>query len=112
MQRATEISVDLGKFRKVLGQLVPALLKTALAEAERKARREIENAAVMAEAQLDAEINRLESLAKINPGVREEEIQAAREERSQLNEVLPASRVRLEGARLIVSMDFLALSTR
>lgn len=112
MQRATEINVDLGKFRKVLGQLVPALLKTALAEAERKARREIENAAAMAEAQLDEEINRLEALAKINPGVREEEINAAREERSQLHDVLPASRVRLEGARLIVSMDFLALSTR
>jgi len=112
MRRANDSAIDLGKFRKVLGQLVPAMLKTAGAEGERKARREVEAAAAHADEQLDQDIARLEALARVNPSVREEEIIAARDEKTQLGELLPASRLRLEAARLIVSPDFLNLGTR
>ena len=112
MRRANDSAIDLGKFRKVLAQLVPAMLKTANVEAERKGRREIEGAAAHADEQLDQEIGRLEALARVNPSVREEEIAAARDEKAQLHELLPASRIRLEAARLIVSPDFLNLASR
>ncbi len=112
MRKASELQVDLDKFRKVLSQLVPAMLKTASAEGERRARREIETAAGHADTQLDQEIARLEALARVNPAVREEEVAAARDEQAQLRELLPASRIRLEAARLIVSPDFLNLGNR
>ncbi len=112
MRRAGDSIVDLSNFRKVLAQLVPAMLKTAAAECERKARREIEAAAAHADEQLDQEIARLEALAQVNPSVREEEINAARDEKAQLHELLPAARLRLEAARLIVSPDFLNLAAR
>lgn len=112
MRKANDLAVDLSKFRKVLAQLVPAMLKTASAEGERRARREIEAAAGHADEQLDQEIARLEALARVNPAVREEEITAARDEKAQLHELLPASRIRLEAARLVVSPDFLNLAAR
>jgi ATP-dependent helicase HepA len=112
MRKANDLAVDLGKFRKVLSQLVPSMLKAASSEGERRARREVEAAAGHADDQLDGEIARLEALARVNPAVREEEIAAARDEKAQLHELLPASRIRLEAARLIVSPDFLNLASR
>lgn len=109
-RRAGDHEIDLGKFRRVLTQLVPAMVKAASAEAGRKARREIEQALASAETRLTDEIDRLEALARVNPSVRAEEIAAARQEREQLHELLPASRLRLDAARLVVSVDFLNLA--
>ena len=109
-RRASEQEIDLGKFRRVLTQSVPSLVKAASAEAARRARREIEQATALAEASLSDEIMRLEALAKVNPSVRAEEIEHCRSEREQLHELLPTSRLRLEAARLIVSVDFLQLA--
>ncbi len=110
LRRAGEHEIDLGKYRKVLAQLVPAMVKAAGAEAGRRARREIEQATVIAETTLTDEIDRLEALARVNPSVRAEEIEACHQERVQLHELLPASRLRLEAARLVVSADFLNLA--
>ena len=41
-----------------------------------------------------------------------DEIAAAREEKAQLHELLPAARLRLEAARLVVSPEFLNLAAR
>lgn len=110
LRRASEQEIDLGKFRRVLTQLVPAMVKAASAEAGRKARREIEHASAQAEIALTEEVDRLEALARVNPTVRPEEIERCRQERTQLHELLPASRLRLEAARLVVSADFLNLA--
>jgi ATP-dependent helicase HepA len=111
-RKAGEISVDLTKLRKVLNQLVPPMLKTAQAKVERLARREIETAMLAADQRLEAEIERLIALAQVNPGVRAEEIAAATDEKQQLHDLLPESRLRLDAVRLIVSPDFLALANR
>ena len=66
-------------------------------------------ATAAAEAQLGTEIGRLEALARVNPGVRPEEIAAARAELMQLREVLPSARARLDSLRFVASADFLAL---
>ena len=53
--------------------------------------------------------DQLEALARVNPGVRPEEIAAARAELTQLREVLPSARARLDSLRFVASADFLAL---
>ena len=111
-RRASELTIDLGKLRKVLNQLLPPMLKTAQAKVERLARREVEGAMLAADQRLEAEIERLVALAAVNPGVRAEEIAAATDEKQQLHELLPESRVRLDAVRLIVSPDFLTLANR
>jgi ATP-dependent helicase HepA len=111
-RKAGELSVDLSKLRKVLNQLVPPMLKTAQAKVERLARREVEAAMLAADQRLELEIERLIALAQVNPGVRAEEIAAASNEKQQLHELLPESRLRLDAVRLVVSPDFLALATR
>ena len=65
-----------------------------------------------ADQRLEAEIERLIALAQVNPGVRAEEVAAATDEKQQLHDLLPESRVRLDAVRLIVSQDFLALANR
>lgn len=111
-RRASELTIDLGKLRKVLNQLLPPMLKTAQAKVERLARREVEGAMLAADQRLEAEIERLVALAAVNPGVRAEEIAAATDEKQKLHELLPESRVRLDAVRLIVSPDFLTLANR
>jgi ATP-dependent helicase HepA len=63
----------------------------------------------MADALLSAEIARLEALARINPGVRAEELEALRDERERLLAALPTARPRLDALRLVASPDFLSL---
>ena len=111
-RKAGELSVDLTKLRQVINRLVAPMLKTAQAKVERLARREIETAMLAADARLESEIERLTALALVNPGVRPEEIAAAEDEKAQLHELLPESRVRLDAVRLIVSPDFLTLANR
>lgn len=111
-RKSGELTIDLGKLRKVLNQLLPPMLKTAQAKVERLARREVEGAMLAADQRLETEIERLVALAEVNPGVRAEEIAAARDEKQQLHELLPESRLRLDAVRLIVSPDFLALANR
>jgi len=112
MHRASDQAVDLAPFRKVLAQWVPAMMKAATAEAERNARREIERAVAQAEAEQDASLLRLKALARVNPAVREDEIERLSDERAAVLEAIPTARVRLEAARLIVSADFIALGKR
>ena len=51
--------------------------------------------------QLDAELERLEALARVNPAVRPEELARLRDERERLAEALGHIRLRLDALRLI-----------
>ena len=66
-------------------------------------------AAAAVDALLGAGSQRIEALARVNASVRAEEIQALRDERSQLLAVLPNARPRLDSLRLVASADFLSL---
>jgi ATP-dependent helicase HepA len=107
--KAPDRQVDLSRYRKVLAQLVPALFEAARGIAGRRGVERAAEALARAEETLAAEIERLEALARVNPGVRPQEIAAAREELESLRKLLPESRVRLDALRLVVSADFLAL---
>jgi ATP-dependent helicase HepA len=108
-QRAGERSVDLLKYRKVLGALLPPMLKAASAQVETLAAAEISAARDRARQRLDTEIDRLRELAAINPAVKPEEIAALETEREALLAALAGSRPRLDALRLVASPDFLAL---
>ncbi|MGH8029123.1 MAG: helicase-related protein, partial [Arenimonas sp.] len=107
--RAGDRQFDLSPMRKVLATLVPPMLECARAEAERLAALRAGIAAAMADALLGAEITRLEALARVNPAVRTEELDALRTERERLLAALPTARPRLDALRLIASPDFLSL---
>ena len=107
--RAPDRQVDLSRYRKVLAQLVPPLFEAARGIATKRGTERASDAMQRAESELAVEIERLEALARVNPGVRPQEISAARDELEQLRKLLPESRVRLDALRLIVSADFLAL---
>jgi ATP-dependent helicase HepA len=109
LQRAADRPVDLLKYRKVLATLLPPMLKRAAQEAETRGRALSDTARGFADALLGREIERLVSLARVNPAVRPEEIEALRAELEALRSVLPAARPRLDALRLIASPDFLNL---
>ena len=54
---------------------------------------------------LDAELTRLEALAKRNPSVREDEIEALRQERHALDSAIEGTQLRLDAVRVIVTVD-------
>ncbi len=107
--RAPERGIDLARVRKVLAALVPPMVGATERVAQARAAREAALATDAAETRLGAEIGRLEALARVNPGVRPEEIAAARAELEQLRAVLPSARARMDSLRFIASPDFLSL---
>lgn len=55
--------------------------------------------------QLDGELDRLRALARHNPAVRDEEIEALERERQALEEALAATRLRLDAVRVVITVD-------
>lgn len=110
LERAGERMVDLQRYRKPLATLVPPLVKRAGEAAIELAGERIRAAEAAAERLLGHEIERLRTLAAVNPAVRPEEIAALEAERSALREVLPRARPRLDALRLVASPDFLKLA--
>ncbi|WP_462319961.1 RNA polymerase-associated protein RapA [Halochromatium sp.] len=113
-ERSAEINADAlgGKCLRPRRPLARALLKTkskvieamvALAEQEaaRESRGLREQACALMREQLDQELARLQALARRNPAVRPEEIDALIAERDALAETLANSRLRLDALRLI-----------
>jgi ATP-dependent helicase HepA len=109
VQRADDRPVDLARYRKLLVRLVPPMLEAATGFVTGQAQNTIAEAQSRARADLGAEIERLEALARVNPGVSAQEVAAARRELSDLDLVLPTTRARLDALRFIASPDFLAL---
>ncbi len=107
--KAGDRQFDLSPMRKVLNGLVPPMLGACETSARRDAASLIAQAAETASLRLDRELERLEALAKVNPAVRESDVQALRDERDAVMAALPGSRPRLDALRLITSPDFLLL---
>jgi len=87
--------------REIREELLPELLERADAIVQRHLPTVISQARREMTLQLDAEILRLKQLAKVNPSVRPEEIEALEEQKRSLLHHLGSARPRLESIRLI-----------
>jgi len=83
-------------------QILPAMLGKALELAEERMGSITEAARAVMMAQLQNEIERLEDLRAINDHVRQSEIEAAKQERSELENALATARIRLDAIRLVL----------
>jgi ATP-dependent helicase HepA len=109
LRRAATRTIEVARYRKFLGKLVPPMLARAETLAGERGQASIDEAVSLATETLDAELSRLLALRAVNPSVSEAEIAAVAEERTQLLAALPQSRLRLDAVRFVVSGDFLAL---
>jgi ATP-dependent helicase HepA len=112
VRRSADRAVDMGPLRKPLAQLVPPMLAAAEKLARARAATLAAAAQASATAALGAEIARLEALARVNPSVRQSEIDMARDELAHLCELLPGASPRLDSLRFIASPDILGLRAR
>ena len=109
LRKASDRNIEVMRYRKFLGKLVPPMLERAETLATARGQSSIDEALALAIATLDAELSRLLALRAVNPSVSEAEITAVADERSALLAALPQSRLRLDAVRFVVSPDFLAL---
>ena len=109
----TGLSKNLQKVKKAMARdlirsrhdQLRGLLAQGEAEAERELPSIIEAAQTRMRSELDTELARLEALARLNPAVREEELDAMRRERSALDKAIDGARLRLDAVRVIVTVD-------
>jgi len=109
LQRAAGRSIEVARYRKVLGRLVPPMLERAETLATAHAQAAISAALAIATTALDAELSRLLALRAVNPSISAAEIAAVTAERTAVLGALPESRLRLDAVRFVVSADFLSL---
>ncbi len=109
VQRAADREIDVARYRPVLTKLVKPMLAHAETLARERTQVEIGNALAAAERNLGAERDRLAALARVNPGVRGEELEAIDRELDALRGALPQASPRLDALRFICSTDFLGL---
>ncbi|PZQ19784.1 MAG: RNA polymerase-associated protein RapA [Rhodanobacter denitrificans] len=107
--RAAERTLDPARYRPILAKLVPPLLAHAQTRVREYAQIEIATALAEAERRLGDEHARLSALARVNPAVRPEEVDAVAAELDALREALPKAAARLDAVRLVCSADFLSL---
>ena len=108
----TGLSKNLRKVKKAMARdLIRSRhdqLRELLTQGEQEAERElpsiVEAAQVRMRHELDRELARLEALARLNPAVREEELEALRRERSELDAAIDGTRLRLDAVRVIVTV--------
>ncbi|TFH87086.1 RNA polymerase-associated protein RapA [Billgrantia azerbaijanica] len=83
-------------------------LRELLGQGETEAERELPSIVEAAQArmrrELDDELARLAALARINPAVREAELEALRRERAELDDAIDGTRLRLDAVRVIVTV--------
>ena len=109
LNAADEARYDFARYLKFFKSLVPPMLNEGKKRAQVQAQGVIDAALETMRADLNHEIDRLVALARVNPNVNEDEIEAAREELSVLDHDLGQSRLRLDALRFIASRDFLSL---
>ncbi len=80
---------------------IPRMLRQAAAHAQRRVQGLLVRAQQAMALQLGGELQRLRSLARRNPGVRPEEVQALEDHRRDLAQALGQARLRLDALRLI-----------
>lgn len=109
VQRAGDRLFDLQSMRKVLAGILPPMLQRVKREIGPhldEARKAAERRAV---AFWKPEIQRIRHLARINPAVHPEEIEAMEDEFLDIINALPQAHARLDALRLVVSPDFFGL---
>ena len=109
LKKADEQILNLQPQRKMLQTLVQEMLKAANALAEVQAGTLSAAAHVNAQQEYQEEIARLVALKRVNPSVREQEIQALRTQLAGLDAALPSARLRLDALRLAVNPTFFKL---
>ncbi|MEO7325567.1 MAG: RNA polymerase-associated protein RapA, partial [Dokdonella sp.] len=106
--RAKEQPIEAARYRPLLAKLVPPMLGACETQARRLAATEVGAALTAAQRELDAEHARLTALAKVNPSVREDEIEAIAAELDALREALSNAAPRLDAIRFVCSADIAA----
>ncbi|WP_430390889.1 RNA polymerase-associated protein RapA [Dyella sp. 20L07] len=109
LRKAADRTIEVARYRKFLGKLVPPMLEKAESLANERGQTSITEAVEFATETLDAELSRLLALRAVNPAISETEIAAVADERTALLKALPGARLRLDAVRFVVSPDFLAL---
>jgi ATP-dependent helicase HepA len=109
LRKAGDRNIEVARYRKFLGKLVPPMLERAETLAGARGQASIDEAVGLATETLDAELSRLLALRAVNLSVSDNEIAAVAAERTELLAALPQSRLRLDAVRFVVSGDFLAL---
>jgi len=109
LRKAADRTIEVARYRKFLGKLVPPMLEKAEALAGERAKVNIDEAVAQATDTLDAELSRLLALRAVNPAISDAEIATLADERTALLKALPHARLRLDAVRFVVSPDFLAL---
>ncbi len=106
--RLSGLPVDLGK--QTINQIISSqqqTLRQMLQQAEIHAHEEraplVQQAITKMQNHLEAEIRRLQSLQKVNPTIRDEEILFQKNRRDALHASLNAARLRLDAMRLIIT---------
>ncbi|MEO7199967.1 MAG: RNA polymerase-associated protein RapA [Dokdonella sp.] len=109
VQRAVSREIEYVRYRPLLQKLVPPMLAHSETLARELTQIEIGKALTAAERDLGEEHSRLVALARVNPAVREEEVDAIAAELEALRTAIPAAAPRLDAVRFICSADFLSL---
>ena len=86
---------------RVRKNLLPKMLASAEKHAETQARGIQATAAANMRRKIQSEVDRLLALKKVNPDVRDEEIQISCQQLEELSEAISHARVRLDAVRLI-----------
>jgi ATP-dependent helicase HepA len=109
VRRSVDRGVEVSRYRNVLTKLVKPMLAHAETLARERAQIEIGRALTAIEHELGGEHERLIALARVNPDVRQEEIDAIDAELEALRTAIPQAAPRLDALRFICSTDFLGL---
>lgn len=110
VKRSAERAIEYSRYRKLLTKLVKPMLAHAETLARERAQIEIGAALTAIERELGGEHARLVALARVNPSVRAEEIEAIDAELEALRTAIPQAAPRLDAMRFICSADFLSLA--
>jgi ATP-dependent helicase HepA len=105
LERAKEQPADAAHYRPLLAKLVAPMLAAAETQARGFAATEIGAALAAAEQDLGAARERLSALARINPSVRNDEIEALDAELDALRQAIPTAAPRLDAVRFICTPD-------
>ena len=105
LARAKEQPIDATRYRPMLAKLVPPMFAAAETAARGLAATEIGAALTAVDRELGAERDRLVALARVNPSVHQEEIDALDAELDALRHAIPAAAPRLDAVRFVCSPD-------
>ncbi|MCG6938102.1 MAG: RNA polymerase-associated protein RapA [Gammaproteobacteria bacterium] len=97
----TAVAIKIVKAKK---KILKAMLQRSEKYAELKSVNILQQARQHAEETLSREVNRLKALSRVNPNIREEEINYFEKHLSMLTEVIEGANIRLDAVRVIVVM--------